>query len=118
MSPLLAATLGALITTWTTFVPGFLWVLLGAPHVERLRGNHRFTAALSAVTAAVVGVMSHLAVWFALQTVFPAPHRVDWFVIVVAGAALVGMVRWRWGIIPIIVGAAVLGVVRRLLAGG
>ena len=58
LSPLLAATAGAFITTWTTFVPCFLWIFLGAPHVEQLRGNVKLTTALSAVTAAVVGVTS------------------------------------------------------------
>src|SRR6266436_3762451 len=67
LSPILAATLGALITTWTTFTPCFLWIFLGAPHIEQLRGNEKLTAALSTVTASVVGVVLNLAVWFGLQ---------------------------------------------------
>ena len=70
MPPLLAATLGGLLTTWVTFTPCFLWIFLGAPYIERLRGNHHLTAALSAVTAAVVGVILNLAVWFGLHVVF------------------------------------------------
>ena len=70
LSPLLAGTLGGLITTWVTFVPCFLWILLGAPHIEQLRGNRKLTAALSAVTAAVVGVILNLAVWFGLHALF------------------------------------------------
>ena len=66
-SPLLAGTLGALITTWTTFVPCFLWIFLGAPHIEQLRGNEKLSTALSAVTAAVVGVVLNLAVWFGIH---------------------------------------------------
>jgi chromate transporter len=68
--------LGALVTTWVTFVPCFIWIFLGAPYIERLRGNRHLTAALSAVTAAVVGVIFNLGVVFALHTFLPA-GRVD-----------------------------------------
>src|SRR5581483_598739 len=71
LSPLLAASLGAFVTTWTTFVPCFLWVFLGAPYIERLRDNQLLTAALSTVTAAVVGVILNLAVWFGVHVIFP-----------------------------------------------
>ena len=71
LSPLVAGTLGALITTWATFVPCFLWIFLGAPHIEQLRGNVKVSTALSAVTAAVVGVVLNLAVWFGLHVLFP-----------------------------------------------
>ena len=71
LPPLLAATFGALVTTWTTFVPCFLWIFLGAPHIEQLRGNVKLTTALSAVTAAVVGVVLNLAVWFGIHVLFP-----------------------------------------------
>ena len=70
LSPLLAGTLGGLLATWVTFVPCFLWIFLGAPFIERLRGNAAVAAALSAITAAVVGVVLNLAVWFALHTLF------------------------------------------------
>ena len=70
MSPLLAGTLGGLLATWVTFVPCFLWIFLGAPFIERLRGNVAVAGALSAITAAVVGVVLNLAVWFALHTLF------------------------------------------------
>ena len=83
LSPLLAATLGAFITTWTTFVPCFLWIFLGAPHIEQLRGKDSLTTSLSAVTAAVVGVILNLAVWFGLHVLFPAKNTVDWFAVVV-----------------------------------
>src|SRR4029077_1870875 len=63
LSPVLAATLGAALTTWVTFVPCFLWIFLGAPYLEQLRDQSRLTCALSAVTAAVVGVVLNLAVW-------------------------------------------------------
>src|SRR4029079_9356230 len=89
LPPLLSATAGALITTWTTFVPCFLWIFLGAPHIEQLRGNVKLTAALSAVTAAVVGVILNLAVWFGKHVLLPGPN-VDWFAIVVTLVAFVG----------------------------
>src|SRR5258708_16092291 len=70
LSPMLAGTLGGLLATWVTFTPCFLWIFLGAPFVEVLRGNKAVNGALSAITAAVVGVVLNLAVWFALHTVF------------------------------------------------
>lgn len=76
LSPLTAGTLGAMLTTWVTFAPCFLWIFLGAPYVERLRGSKALSAALGAITAAVVGVILNLAVWFALHVVF---HEVGSF---------------------------------------
>jgi chromate transporter len=70
LDPWLAALLGALLTTWVTFVPGVVLVLLGAPYVERLRGNPTLAAALRGITAAVVGVIGNLALWFAVHTLF------------------------------------------------
>ena len=67
---MLAGTLGGLLATWVTFTPCFLWIFLGAPFVEQLRGNRALNAALSAITAAVVGVILNLAIWFAIHTVF------------------------------------------------
>jgi chromate transporter len=93
LSPLAAATIGAAITTWVTFVPCFLWIFLGAPHIEQLRGNERLSAALSAVTAAVVGVILNLAVWFGLHALFPAAGVVNWFGVVVSIVAFIGMTR-------------------------
>ena len=109
---LLAGTLGALITTWTTFVPCFLWILLGAPHIEQLRGNQRISRALGAVTAAVVGVVLNLAVWFALQVFFPASAgagAIDWFAIAVCVVAFVAMQRFEVGVVPVIFASALLG---------
>jgi len=109
LTPLLAATLGAVITTWTTFVPCFLWIFLGAPYVEKLRGNESLTSALSTVTAAVVGVILNLAVWFGLHVIFPATGRVDWFALVICAVAFVGMLRWQWNIVPVVLGSGLLG---------
>jgi chromate transporter len=115
MSPIVAATLGALITTWVTFVPCFLWIFLGAPHVERLRGNRKLNAALSAITAAVVGVILNLAVWFALHVFAPQPRTIDWFAVVVSAAALAGMIRWKWDVIPVVAGSGILGLIYKLV---
>jgi chromate transporter len=93
LAPLGAATLGAALTTWVTFVPTYLFILVGAPYVERLRGNVRLSAALAAVTAAVVGVILNLAVWFAQHTVWPAGFGggVDWFVAAIAVVAFAAL---------------------------
>ncbi|AIC27974.1 chromate transporter protein [Rhizobium etli bv. mimosae str. IE4771] len=70
LDPMLAATLAAILTTWVTFVPCFLWIFLGAPFIEKLRGNIALAGAMSAITAAVVGVILNLAIWFGLHTLF------------------------------------------------
>jgi chromate transporter len=70
LSPLLAGTLGSIVTVWVTFVPCFLWIFLGAPYIEALRGNRWLQASLSAITAAVVGVIVNLSVWFGLHVLF------------------------------------------------
>ena len=75
LNPWVAAVLAALLTTWVTFVPCFLFILLGAPYVERLRDNHALSAALTGITAAVVGVIANLAVYFALHTLFTESQR-------------------------------------------
>lgn len=74
LDPLTCAIFGSLLTVWVTFVPSFLWIFLGAPYIEKLRGNARLSAALSGITAAVVGVIANLALFFALHTLF---HRVN-----------------------------------------
>ncbi len=70
LPPLVAGTLGALLTTWVTFLPCFVWIFAGAPYIERLRGNAMLASALGAITAAVVGVILNLAIWFALHFLF------------------------------------------------
>jgi chromate transporter len=70
LSPLLAGTIAAVLVTWVTFVPCFLFIFLGAPHIEALRHNQHLTAALAGITAAVVGVIANLAIFFALHTLF------------------------------------------------
>ena len=115
LSPLVAATIGALITTWATFTPCFLWIFLGGPYIEQLRGNARLTSALSAITAAIVGVVLNLAVWFALHVFFPATGTMDWFAILLCIAAFVAMTRYKVDIIPVVIGAGILGLVYKSL---
>jgi chromate transporter len=78
LDPLTAAVLGSLLVVWVTFVPSFLFIFLGAPYVERLRGNASLSAALTGVTAAVVGVIANLAVYFAVHTLFSGTRRLGW----------------------------------------
>jgi chromate transporter len=117
LPPLLAATLGALITTWATFTPCFLWIFLGGPHIEQLRGNKKLTSALSAITAAIVGVILNLAVWFALHVFLPHPGKMDWFAVALSVVALVGMLRWNWSVIAVVAGSGALGLAYRMLLG-
>jgi chromate transporter len=118
LSPFVGATLGALITTWATFVPCFLFVFLGAPHVENLRQQPRLGAALTAVTAAVVGVILNLGVTFATNALWPAPgHRFDWFIAVLSIAAFVALQRFKIGLMPVIGGCALFGLIWGLAWG-
>jgi len=116
-APLLAATLGALISTWTTFTPCFLYVFLGGPYSERLRGNAHLTTALYAITAAVVGVVMNLAVWFGMHILLPKNEPFNWFAAVVGVLVFFGMWKWKWGIIPVIIGAGILGLLYNLMRG-
>lgn len=110
LSPIGAATLGAFITTWATFLPCFLFVFLGAPHVDHLRRRPRLGAALMGITAAVVGVIGNLGVTFARQALWPeSGGGLDGFVLVVAVAAFVAMERFRVGDLPVIGACAAIG---------
>ncbi len=124
LAPLLAGSLGGLLTTWVTFAPCFLWIFLGAPYVERLRESKPLSAALGAITAAVVGVILNLAVWFALHVVFrrvetydgfglhvtvPDPVALDPIALALVAAALVAVFRLRVGMMPLLGAAAALG---------
>lgn len=105
------ALLGGLIATYFTFLPSFAWVLLGAPSVERLRGDARIAGALSVLGAAVVGVMVNLALWFAKSVFVPF----DSIAVVVALVAFVGLTRFKWGILTVVGGAAVVSLLRLAL---
>lgn len=118
LPPLLAATLGAAITTWATFLPSFIFVITGAPFIERLRRVRGLTATLSAITAAVVGVILNLAVWFGIHTLWPGGGPVDLFALALATVLFAGM-HWRkWDVIPVVMVGGGLGLVWRLLVVG
>ena len=90
-SPVVAGILAAAMTTWVTFTPSMLWIFAGAPFVEQLRANRRLSGALAAITAAVVGVILNLSVWFALHVLFGAGARSS----TPAGCAGTPSIRWR-----------------------
>jgi len=124
LNPLLAGTLGGLLTTWVTFTPSFLWIFVGAPFSERLRGHAALSAALTAITAAVVGVILNLALWFALHTLFgelrpvrlgpvainlPLVSSLRPLALLLTAAALVAMFRFRAGPLAVLGGCALIG---------
>ncbi len=118
LPPLFAGTLGAAITTWATFVPSFIFVLTGAPYIERLRRVRSLSAMLSAITAAVVGVILNLAVWFGIHTLWPSGGSLDLFALGLAAVLFAGM-QWRkWDVIPVVAAGGLLGLVWRLLVVG
>lgn len=122
LSPVTAAILGALITTWVTFTPCFLWIFLGAPFIERLRGNVVLTSALSTITAAVVGVVLNLAVFFAVHVLFPKNNgalldNLDIVALAITLVAFFGMVRWKWDLLLVVLGGAGIGLVYKVLLG-
>jgi chromate transporter len=114
LPPLAAATLGALITTWVTFLPCFLFVFLGAPYVQGLHERPALASTLTAITAAVVGVILNLAIWFAWHALRPVEGSYDYFVAVVATVAWLAMERFKIGVIPVLAGCALLGVIWKL----
>lgn len=133
LPPLLAGALGGLLTTWVTFAPCYLWIFLGAPYVETLRGNRALSAALAAITAAVVGVILNLAVWFALHVLFAEVRQVDAIglsldvpvlasvnlpALVLTVAALLAVFRFKAGMIPVLAACAGAGVLYRLATAG
>lgn len=129
LNPWAAAIIGALLTTWVTFVPCFMFIFLGAPYVERLRGNHAITAALTGVTAAVVGVIANLGVYFALNTLFAATTTLTWGLVhlplpqpgtlrpaagVITAAAAVMIFRLRWSVLATLGACAAIGLIAGL----
>jgi chromate transporter len=129
-TPMTAGVLGAILTTWVTFVPCFLWIFLGAPYIENLRGQKSLGAAMSAITAAVVGVILNLALWFSLNVLFevlgerfigplrlyiPDLATIDWVSASIAFAAFIALFRFRLSIFITLAGSAALGLVYYLL---
>lgn len=117
MSPILMATLGAAMTSWVTFVPGFLFIFVGGPYVENSRGNISLNTALSAVTAAVVGVILNLAVWFAWHVVLPESGQPDYFSIAAIILFFIALQKLKWDILWVIGLGAVSGIVWHMTIG-
>jgi chromate transporter len=130
--PMVAGVLGSIVTTWVTFAPCFLFIFTGAPYIEYLRGKRALSAALSAITAAVVGVILNLAVWFSLHTLFlslnerrllgmrllvPEWGTLDLWVLALVTIAFMSLFRFRLGMILTLFGTAALGVAVHMLRG-
>ena len=130
LAPVLAGVVGSMVTVWVTFVPCFLWIFLGAPYIEALRGNRALHAALSTITAAVVGVILNLSLWFALHVVFhtvdethlgplrllvPKLASIDVAAAVLAALAMLAMLRFKLGLPKTLLASAALGAAYKLL---
>jgi len=124
LAPWFAGLIASLLTLWVTFAPCFLWIFLGAPYVERVRSNAMLSGALAAITAAVVGVILNLALWFALHSIFaevrpwelgvlslplPVLSSVDWLALALTAAALIATLRFKTGMIATLMAAALIG---------
>jgi chromate transporter len=133
LEPWLAGTLAAVLTTWVTYVPCFLWIFLGAPWIERLRESPPLRGTLAGIMAAVVGVILNLAIWFSLHTLFgslseerlgpvvlrvPAVATLDVAAAAIALGAALATLRFHVGMLSLIGGCAVAGVAWRLLGPG
>jgi chromate transporter len=107
----LAGALGAALATWFTFLPSFLFILLGGPLVESTHGDLKFTAPLTAITAAVVGVMLNLALFFAGHVLWPAGLAAapDWPALMLSVGALWALLRWKLSVVRVIAASAALG---------
>jgi chromate transporter len=130
LNPYVAGTLGALLTVWVTFAPCFLWIFLGAPYVEKLRNNRVMSGALSGITAAVVGVVLNLSLWFGINALFartgaihlfgatiPAPlwATADWFGLLLAGLSYLAMKYLKIGMITVLAGCSCIGFLWKLI---
>ncbi len=111
LSPAMAGLAGALVVTYFTFLPSFIFIFAGAPLVEATRGRRLYTAPLTAITAAIVGVIANLAVYFAMHVFWPEGFgfAVDWLSVVIAVAAFMALLAFRLGVIPVILCCGVLG---------
>jgi chromate transporter len=132
LDPWLSAVLGACLTTWVTFVPSFAFIFVGAPYVESLRQHRGLNAALSCVTAAVVGVIVNLSVWFATHTLFgrvdartyglvhvdvPVWPTIEPFALLLAVASMLAMLRFKVGMGWTLAASAMLGIAYRTVPG-
>jgi chromate transporter len=130
LSPMLAGIVGSVVTVWVTFVPCFLWIFLGAPYVEAVRGNRALHAALSTITAAVVGVILNLSLWFGMHVLFhrvtevhagplhllvPSLTSIDPAATLLAALAMLAMLRFKLGLPKTLAATALLGAAWKLL---
>jgi chromate transporter len=116
----MAGTVAAVVVTYFTFLPSFIFIFLGAPLIETTHGNLKFTAPLTGITAAVVGVILNLAVFFAYHVLWPQGFagRFEWFAAAIGVAAFVALFRYKTGIIPLIAACGTFGLAYTLLQPG
>jgi chromate transporter len=132
LPPMLAGVVGSIVTVWVTFVPCFLWIFLGAPYIEALRGNRALSAALSTITAAVVGVILNLSLWFGLHVVFhdvgeaqlgplrllvPVLGSIDPAAAVLAALSIVAMFKFHLGLPKTLAASAAIGAAYKFVVG-
>jgi len=108
-SPIIGGMVGSLVATYFTFLPCFLFIFLGGPYIEKFRDNATLSAALSSITAAVVGVILNLAVWFGLQVLMPGNGSFNGFAAVIGVAAFISIQWLKLGMTTVIAGAGVIG---------
>jgi chromate transporter len=133
LDPAVAGVLGGALAMWSTFVPPFIWIFAGGPYVESLIGNKSLNAALSAVTAAVVGVILNLAVWFAIHTLFgqvreahwsaislsiPVWSTINWAALAISAAAMLAIFHFRTGMLRVLAASCLAGIILHFIAGG
>jgi len=131
LGPFIGGLLGTLVAVWATFTPSFLWIFLGAPWIERIKGGGLWDSGLSGVTAAVTGVILNLALWFGLHVLFgevetirfsvfefatPTLGSIQWPSILLFVAAMIALFRFHIGVIPVILGSIVAGLAVTLIA--
>lgn len=115
LPPVVSGIIGGLIATYFTFLPCFLWIFMGAPYIEQIRGNTRLSSALSAITAAVVGVVLNLAVYFGRYVFFPETVPFDLMAFAIAAVTFVGLIKLDWDVVYVVMGGAGSGLAYKLL---
>jgi chromate transporter len=130
LAPVWAGTLGGLLAQWATFVPSFIWIFTGGPYIEALRNNQGLSAALRGITAAVVGVILNLAIWFGLHTLFaqvderhafgmmlhvPVLPTLNFASLALSLGAMLALFRFKVGMIPTLIGCSIAGMVIHFL---
>jgi len=111
MSPLASGVLGAALTTYATFLPSFLFIFLGAPYIEALRGNRNLSGALSGITAAVVGVILNLALVFGSAVIWPGPN---WFALALTVVSFAALTRFKLDVLWVVIAAGLVGFLKSL----